>query len=121
MASARSLLISIGSGLYAVFKTILVCNRLEEEEKLFALLLLYYRCIVTINVQWLFLAVSWDGLQCVIMRSLYPFMCVILVFPDNTHLLFDVATLVFVLRRYRVKFPLLAYNVFIITIVGICN
>ena len=42
-----------------------------------ASLLLSYRCIVTINVMWLFLAVPWVGLQ-----------CVIVVFPDHTHLLF---------------------------------
>ena len=40
-------------------------------------LLLSYRCIVTINVLWLFLMVPWVGLQ-----------CVIVVFPDHTHLLF---------------------------------
>ena len=40
-------------------------------------LLLAYRCIVTINVLWLFLTVPWVGLQ-----------CVIVVFPDHTHLLF---------------------------------
>ena len=41
------------------------------------MLLLYYSCIVTINVLWLFLTVSWVGLQ-----------YVIVVFPDHTHLLF---------------------------------
>ena len=41
-----------------------------------ALLLLSYRCIVTVNVLWLFLTVPWVGLQ-----------CVIVVFPDHTHLL----------------------------------
>ena len=35
-------------------------------------------CIVTINVLWLFLRVPWVGLP-----------CVIVVFPDNTYLLFD--------------------------------
>ena len=44
---------------------------------LVALLLLSYRCIVTINVLWLFLVVALIGLRCVIM-----------VFPDHTHLLF---------------------------------
>ena len=39
---------------------------LERKRKLVALLLLSYRCIVTINVLWLFLAVPWVGLQCVI-------------------------------------------------------
>ena len=43
-----------------------------------ALLLLSYRCIVTINGMWLFLTVPLVGLQ-----------CVIVVFPDHTHLLFD--------------------------------
>ena len=51
---------------------------LKEKRKLVALLLLSYRCIVTINVLWLFLTVPWVGLQ-----------CVIVVFPDHTHLLLD--------------------------------
>ena len=39
---------------------------------------LSYRCLVTVNVLWLFLTVPWVvGLQ-----------CVIVVFPDHTHLLF---------------------------------
>ena len=41
-----------------------------------ALLLLPYRCLVTVKGLWLFLMVSWVGLQ-----------CVIVVFPDYTHLL----------------------------------
>ena len=48
---------------------------LKRNRKLVALLLLSYRCIVTINVLWLFLV----GLQ-----------FVIVVFPDHTHLLFGV-------------------------------
>ena len=47
---------------------------LKRKRKLVALLLLSYRCIVTINVMWLFLTVPWVGLQRVIM-----------VFPDHTH------------------------------------
>ena len=47
---------------------------IEEEKKLVTLLLLPYRCIVTINVLWLFLTVPWDGLQ-----------YVIVVFPEHTH------------------------------------
>ena len=39
-----------------------------------AFLLSSYRCIVTINVLWLFLTAPWVGLQ-----------CVIVVFPDQTH------------------------------------
>ena len=42
------------------------------------LLLLSYRCVVAVCVLWLFLAVPWVALQCVIM-----------VFPDHTHLLFE--------------------------------
>ena len=50
---------------------------LKRTRKLAVLLLLSYRCIVTINVLWLFLMVSWVGLQ-----------CVIVVFSDHTRLLF---------------------------------
>ena len=39
---------------------------LKRKRKLVALLLLSYRCIITINVMWLFLAVPWAGLQYVI-------------------------------------------------------
>ena len=44
-----------------------------------ALPLLSFRCLVTVNVLWLFLTVPWVGLQ-----------CVIVVFPDHTHLLLDI-------------------------------
>ena len=57
---------------FASFATILKRNR-----KLVTLLLLSYRCSVTINVLWLFLMVPWVGQQ-----------CVIVVVPDHTHLLF---------------------------------
>ena len=50
---------------------------LKRRRKLVALLLLSYRCIVTINVLWFFLMMLWVGLQ-----------CVIVVFPDLTYLLF---------------------------------
>ena len=50
---------------------------LKNKRKLVALLLLSYRCLVTINVLWLFLSVPWIDLQ-----------YVIVVFPDHTHLLF---------------------------------
>ena len=46
---------------------------------LVALLLSSYRCIVTINVLWLYLTVRWVGLQ-----------CVIVVFRDDTHLRFTI-------------------------------
>ena len=50
---------------------------LKRKRKRVALLLLSYRCIVTKNVMWLFLTVPWAVLQ-----------CVVVVFPDHTHLLF---------------------------------
>ena len=46
---------------------------LKRKRKLVALLLLSYRCIVTIDILWLFLIVPWVGLQ-----------YVIVVFPDHT-------------------------------------
>ena len=52
---------------------------LKRKGQLVALLLLSYRCIVTINVIWLILKVTWVGLQ-----------FVIVVFPDHTHLHFVV-------------------------------
>ena len=39
---------------------------LKRKRKLVAIILLFYRCFVTINVLWLFLTVPWVGLQCVI-------------------------------------------------------
>ena len=51
---------------------------LKRKRKLVALLLLSYRCIVPINALWLFLMVSWVGLQ-----------YVIVVFPDYTHFFTD--------------------------------
>ena len=50
---------------------------LKRKRKLVALLVLSYRCIATINVLWLFFAVTCVGLQ-----------CVIVVFPDHSHLRF---------------------------------
>ena len=51
---------------------------LKRKRSPVALLLLSYRCIVTLNVLWLFFTVPWVDLQ-----------CVIVVFPDHTHLLFE--------------------------------
>ena len=51
---------------------------LRRKRKLVALLLLSDRCIVTITALWLFLVVPSVGLQ-----------CVIVVFPDHTHFLFE--------------------------------
>ena len=62
--------------LYLVY--FLVCNHLDwEESELVALLQLSSRCLVNVCVLWLFLAVLWVGLQCVIVA-----------FIDHTHLLF---------------------------------
>ena len=44
-------------GVYSSFAIIL-----KRKRKLVVLLLLSYRCIVTINVLWLFLTVTWVGL-----------------------------------------------------------
>ena len=53
---------------------------LKRKRKLVALLLLPYRCSVTVNVMWLFLMVQLVGLQCVILVS-----------PDHTHIPLDLA------------------------------
>ena len=50
---------------------------LKRKRKLIALLVLSYRCIVTITILWLFLTVPWVGLQ-----------CVIVVIPGHTRLFF---------------------------------
>ena len=49
---------------------------LKRNRRLVALLLLFYRCLVTVKGLLLFLAVPLVGLQ-----------CVIVVFPDHTHFL----------------------------------
>ena len=60
---------------------------LKRKRKRSALLLLCVICIVTINVMWLFPTVPWVGLQ-----------CVIVVFPDHTHLLF----IIICIEKYKV-------------------
>ena len=50
---------------------------LKRKRKLVALLLLSYRCILTVNFLCIFLTVPWAGL-----------LCVSVVFPDHTRLLF---------------------------------
>ena len=50
---------------------------LTRKRDLIAFLLFSFRCLVTVNVLWLFLKVPLVGLQ-----------CAIVVFPDHTHLLF---------------------------------
>ena len=57
---------------------------LKRKKKLVALLLLSYKCIVTMNALLLFLTVPWAGLQ-----------CVIVVFPDHTYLVFVFKQFVF--------------------------
>ena len=50
---------------------------LKRKRTLVALLLLSYRCLVTVNDVWLFLVVPRVGLHCVIVE-----------FPDHTHSFF---------------------------------
>ena len=54
---------------------------LKRKGKPVGLLLLSYRCIVTINVLWLVCPLLWVGLQ-----------CVLVVFLDHNHLLFYMLT-----------------------------
>ena len=49
---------------------------LTRKRELIILLLLSFGCLVTVNDPWLFLAVPWVGLQ-----------CVIVVFPNHAHIL----------------------------------
>ena len=64
----------------SLFYCVLLCVHsslaiiLKRKRKLVALLLLPNRCLVSVNVLWLFLTVLWVGLQ-----------CVIVVFPNHTH------------------------------------
>ena len=73
----------VGSLCLSLFCYALLCVHfnfaiiLKRKRKLDALLLLFYRCFVAINVLWLFFTVLWDSLH-----------CVIVVFLDHTHLLF---------------------------------
>ena len=62
---------------------------LKRKRKLVDLLLLSYRCIVTINVPWLFLTVPWVGLQ-----------CVIVVFSDHSHLLFYSQLYIYIQQKW---------------------
>ena len=55
---------------------------LMGQRELIDLLLLSSWCLVTVSILWLFLTVHWVGLQ-----------CVIVVFPDLTHMLFSVLVL----------------------------
>ena len=48
--------------LYVLSSFAIIFTRKRE---LVALLLLLFGCLVTVNALWLFLAVSWGGLQCV--------------------------------------------------------
>ena len=72
----------MGFCVFFVLSCITLCHSsfaiiLKRKRKLVALLLLSYRCIV--NVMWLCLTVPLVGLQ-----------CVIVVFPNRTHLLLEV-------------------------------
>ena len=67
---------------------------LKRKRELVALLLLSYICLVTVNVLWHSLTLPWVCLQ-----------CVILVFPDHTHLLFK-------LCNSKVNFGILYFAIF---------
>ena len=62
--------------LLCVHSTVL-CYHLEEEEKAGCFAIIVLLKYFTINILWFFLMVPWVGLQ-----------CVIVVFPDHSHLLF---------------------------------
>ena len=47
------------------FVAFIVCNHVDEEERAGCFASLSFGCLVTVNVLWLFLTVSWVGLQCV--------------------------------------------------------
>ena len=72
------------------------------EEESGCLLLLSYRCIVTINVLWLFFPVPWVGLQ-----------CVIVVFYDNIHLLFQLVPLIYYMHILGSKSIVSVYHTLI--------
>ena len=61
--------------LYFVFILVLQSSRRGREV---ALLLLSYKCLVTENVLWLFLAVPWVGLQ-----------SVTVIVPNHTHIIYN--------------------------------
>ena len=61
------------------------CNHLEEEERAGCF---SYRCLAAVNVLWLFLTVPWVGL-----------LCVIVVFPEHSHVL------ILVLGIYETRVP----------------
>ena len=63
---------------------------LKRKRKLVVLLFFYFQIIVTLNVLWLFFTLPWVGLQ-----------CVIVVFPDHTHLLFLVSLSQFIRVNYK--------------------
>ena len=80
---------------------------LMGKRELVALLNVSSWCLMM--VEWLFLAVPWGCLR-----------FVIVVFPDHTHRLFLMSRLLCLCRVVTVKsFPVLAFNVVIITIVRI--
>ena len=77
------LLLFVGALCWPLFWYLLLCVLssfsiiLTRKRELVVLLIMSFRCLVTVNVLWLFLMVPWVGLQ-----------YLIVVFPDHTHLLF---------------------------------
>ena len=70
---------------------------LKGDQLLILLSVLFYIFLVTLNVFWLFLAVPWVGLQ-----------CVIVLFPDHTPLLLGSLNTC-MLRMLSVSLPLVLY------------
>ena len=68
---------------------------LKGKRELVALPLLSYECLVAVNVLWLFLTVPWVGLQ-----------CVVVVFPDHSHLLYDIYSVLALLFMQCLYFSL---------------
>ena len=63
---------------YALLSVLSSLSIILKKKRELVALLFVFGCLVSVNVLWLFLTVSWVGLQ-----------CVILVFPHQTHLLFQ--------------------------------
>ena len=65
----------------------------------YAALNMSYRCIVTTNVLWLYLTVQWVDLQCVIVA-----------FPDDTHLFFILVKILIQIELYLLNLPSITFH-----------
>ena len=69
--------VGLSFGMHYFMSFLVLQSSGRRTESWFALLLLSFGCLVTVNVLWLLLTVGAVG------------WCVIVVFPDHTHLLFE--------------------------------